>query len=146
VPVEVRSYVEGVGDDEGELLTDLQVQVRNLRTGQTSDPVVVHPENGRTVYANVPAASLDGGNFDSWFRVTTPGHWVSFRPDTVGLVRTDRSFGLNLLKSLFILWLLTILVVAIAVFCRTFLSWPIAVVLTVVICSGGGACCNSAIR
>ena len=45
----------------------------------------------------------------------------------------DRSFILNLVKSLFILWLLALLVVIIAVFSSTFLSWPVAIQLTLVI-------------
>jgi ABC-type transport system involved in multi-copper enzyme maturation permease subunit len=51
-------------------------------------------------------------------------------------VQADRSFGLNLAKSLLILWLLAILVVTIAIFASTFLSWPIAIVLTVLILLG----------
>ncbi len=79
---------------------------------------------------------MAGGNFDLVFKVTSPGSWLTFTMNNLGLVQADRSFGLNLAKSLFILWLLTILVVAIAVFCSTFLSWPIAVVLTVLVLLG----------
>ena len=46
------------------------------------------------------------------------------------------SFGLNLSKSLLILWMMSILVVSICIFCSTFLSWPIAIVLTIVILLG----------
>ena len=45
-------------------------------------------------------------------------------------------FELNLSKSLLILWLMSVLVTAVAIFCSTFLSWPIAVVLTLVILLG----------
>ena len=51
----------------------------------------------------------------------------------MALVAADRNFVINLVKSLFILWLLALLVVIIAVFCSTFVSWPIAIVLTLVI-------------
>jgi hypothetical protein len=42
----------------------------------------------------------------------------------------------DLAKSYLILWLLSVLVITLAIFCSTFLSWPIAVVLTVVILLG----------
>jgi hypothetical protein len=137
VPVEVRTVIERTGADEAnESLLDLLVSVRNPDTGETTPPVTIHPENARTAYANVPAATLGGGNFDLILQVNTPGAWISLNESNVGLVAADRSFGLNLFKSLFILWLLAILVVTIAVFCSTFLSWPIAVVLTVLILLG----------
>jgi ABC-type transport system involved in multi-copper enzyme maturation permease subunit len=135
VPVELKSYIEGSGEEEGQLTT-LNVQVYNPSTGALSEPVVMHPENGRTAYANVPASAMQGGDFDIVFRAVTPGTWVSFNTTTLGLVQADRSFALNLAKSLFILWLMSILVVTISVFCSTFLSWPIAVVLTIVVLMG----------
>ncbi|HEV7300535.1 MAG TPA: ABC transporter permease subunit [Tepidisphaeraceae bacterium] len=137
VPVEVRSFIERSGvDDNDEGMTNLQLQVFNRKSNTLSDPVVIHPENGRTAYANLPASAMAGGNFDLVLKVTSPGHWISLNETNLALVEADRSFALNLFKSLFILWLLAILVVAIAVFCSTFLSWPIAVVLTVVILLG----------
>jgi hypothetical protein len=137
VPVEIRSFIERSGvDDDDEMLTDLQVRVVNRSSDVTSEPVVLHPENGRTAYANLPASAMAGGNFDLEFKVTSPGHWIALTNLNVGLVSADRSFGLNLFRSLLILWLLSVLVVAIAVFCSTFLSWPIAVVLTVVVLLG----------
>lgn len=137
VPLEVRTFIERSGvDEDNESLLDLLVSVRNVATGQTTAPVTVHPENARTSYANLPASALAGGNFDLLMQVNTPGAWISLNDVNVGLVAADRSFGLNLAKSLFILWLLAILVVTIAIFCSTFLSWPIAVVLTVLILLG----------
>lgn len=138
VPVELRSYLErsGVDDADADKLTDLHLQVLNRKSGQISEPALLHPENGRTIYANIPAAALAGGDFDLIFKVTSPGSWLTFNLTNLGLVEADRSFALNLFKSLFILWLLAILVVAIAVFCSTFLSWPIAIVLTILILLG----------
>jgi hypothetical protein len=43
---------------------------------------------------------------------------------------------MNLAKSLLILWLMTLLVISIAIFTSTFLSWPIAIVLTLLILLG----------
>ena len=52
------------------------------------------------------------------------------------LVRNDQGFAWNLIKSMSILWLMSLLVTIISIFCSTFLSWPIAVVLTMVILFG----------
>ena len=54
----------------------------------------------------------------------------------MSLATGSRLFAFNLFKSLLILWLLSILVVSIALLCSTFVSWPIAVVLTIVILLG----------
>jgi ABC-type transport system involved in multi-copper enzyme maturation permease subunit len=135
VPVELKTYIEGSGEDENQL-TALQVQVYNRQTHTLSDAAVMHPENGRTAYASVPAAAMAGGDFDLIFRVDTGGAWLSFDMTNLGLVKADRSFALNLTKSLFILWLMSVLVITISVFCSTFLSWPIAVVLTIVVLMG----------
>ena len=40
------------------------------------------------------------------------------------------------MKSLSIIWMMSILVIVLAVFCSTFLSWPIAIVLTVLLLLG----------
>jgi hypothetical protein len=61
---------------------------------------------------------------------------LDIKPESVSLITADKSFAFNLFKSLFILWMLSVLVVVIAVFCSTFLSWPIAVILTLVILLG----------
>ena len=52
------------------------------------------------------------------------------------MVRATQGFDFNLLKSLFIMWLMAILVITIAIFTSTFLSWPTAIVLTLVILLG----------
>jgi ABC-type branched-subunit amino acid transport system permease subunit len=52
------------------------------------------------------------------------------------MVQSVSSFDWNLVKSLLILWMLSILVIIIAIFCSMFLSWPIAVVLTLFILLG----------
>jgi hypothetical protein len=52
------------------------------------------------------------------------------------LIRGTEGFEWNLAKSLSIIWMMSILVIALAVACSTFLSWPIAVVLTIVLLLG----------
>jgi ABC-type glucose/galactose transport system permease subunit len=56
--------------------------------------------------------------------------------NSVQLISAEHNFAFNLFKSLLILWLFSILVVIVAIFTSTFLSWPIAVVLTLGILLG----------
>ena len=52
------------------------------------------------------------------------------------LITQTQPFAWNLTKSMLILWLMSILITTVAIFTSTFLSWPIAVVLTLVILLG----------
>ena len=117
------------------------VTVRNLKTGRTTDPILIEPDIGRLLDVRVPADALDGGDFDVAIRGLTPGqhlglHGLSASVPSVALVQAEHPFALNLVKALLVLWMLSTLVVTIAVFTSTFLSWPIAVVLTVLLLLG----------
>ena len=68
--------------------------------------------------------------------IVLPGHWIGLQANSVFVVTGHLPFIVNLSKSLLILWLMTLLVIIIAILCSTFLSWPIAVVLTIVILLG----------
>jgi hypothetical protein len=68
--------------------------------------------------------------------VQTPDRWLGVQKSSVMLATATTWFPFNLAKSLFVLWLMSILVTSIAIFCSTFLSWPIAVVLTLVMLLG----------
>jgi hypothetical protein len=138
VPVEMRFGIERGGDDptDAEIPTHVTLAVRDPATGRLSDPVAFSPENNRTAYASIPADMLTTGNFDLVLRCLTPQHWIGLTTTSLSVVEAENSFVLNLVKSLLILWLLTVLVISIAIFSSTFLSWPIAVVLTLVILLG----------
>jgi hypothetical protein len=140
VGLQVKLAIERGGDLDYEhnALSRADVRVRNRTTGETSDPVTFLPETSRFTYVDVPAAFFRGGDFDVVVRGLTPGQWLGLHGETattpsIGVVTAHNSFEVNLFKSLLILWLLSILVVVIAVFCSTFLSWPIAVVLTILL-------------
>jgi ABC-type transport system involved in multi-copper enzyme maturation permease subunit len=144
VGLQIGVGVEKTGDFKDDPLhpngyAQATLQVVNLTTGERSDPVTFSPETSRTEPVPINAKYLKGGNFDVLLRNTMPGQNLGILPgndaDTgaMALVTADRSFVINLIKSLFILWLLALLVVIIAIFCSTFVSWPIAVVLTLVI-------------
>jgi hypothetical protein len=142
VPFELRSGIERSGDEETTSTsvlvepTRLAVRVRNLTSGQVSDEVIVQPESNRTIFFRLPADLITGGNFDVRLRCLTPGDFVGLQPRSLVLVTQLQPFLWNLGKSLLILWLMAILVTTVAVFTSTFLSWPIAVVLTLVILLG----------
>ncbi|HZK81596.1 MAG TPA: ABC transporter permease subunit, partial [Humisphaera sp.] len=116
--------------------TSASVEVRNRKTGETSGPITFSPEVSRTEPVAVDARYFAGGNFQVLLRNSTPNQSLGIEGGPGGalaIITADRSFAFNLVKSLFILWLLSVLVVIIAIFCSTFLSWPIAVVLTLII-------------
>ena len=135
---ELRVGIERSGDydESSDAPTLVDVVVRNLQSGQTSPPQTIIPESGRPVFFTVPAEMLAGGNFDVQLQNKTQGHYIGMLPTSLSLIRKTVPFELNLSKSLLILWLMSVLVTAVAIFCSTFLSWPIAVVLTLVILLG----------
>ncbi len=57
-------------------------------------------------------------------------------PESLQLVVSRQFFEFNLLKSLSVLWMMSVLVIALGVMCSTFLSWPIAIVLTILLLLG----------
>jgi hypothetical protein len=137
---EMRCGIEHSNEDDSspevDRVTRVSVVVRNRATQTLSDEVIVQPESNRTVFFKLPAAALAGGNFDLLVRCITSGDFVAIGPRSIVLVAASQPFVFNLIKSLTILWLMTVLITAVAIFCSTFLSWPIAVVLTIVILLG----------
>lgn len=137
VPFELRLGIErGLVDPTVEEEQNTQVSLRVRNGDKVFGPFPLTPESNRTAYFNLPAEAVAGGNFDVLMQCFTDGHWLGFAPQSLMMVSREENFGVNLLKSLMILWLLSLLVVIISIFCSTFLSWPIAVVLTVVLLLG----------
>lgn len=137
--IEFRTVVDRQGSDdaiERQQPTLVELSVLNKNTNKASTPVTIAVESRRTAYATLPAEYVAGGHFDVLVRSLTPGHWIGLTPQTVRLAVGDGSFALNLAKSYLILWMLSVLVILVAIFSSTFLSWPIAVVLTAVILLG----------
>ncbi len=139
-PFELRVFTEMDRDEYNaeDQTPELRLTFRNRKTGAASPEMTVFPENNRPLYFDVPGADVEGGDFDVTLRCTSP-HFVSLRGGmaaSLRVVAADQSFSLNLLKSLTILWLMSVLVVIVSVLCSTFLSWPIAIVLTLLILSG----------
>lgn len=137
VTLEFRCVIERSGDTTADMEkpTLVQMTVRNDKTGAQAQRTV-SVESRRSVYVPVPVAAVAGGDFDVQVRCVTPSHWISISDSSLLLSSADRGFAQNLAKSYLVLWLFSVLVIVIAVFCSTFVSWPIAVVLTLVILLG----------
>jgi hypothetical protein len=136
VTLEMTMNIDRLEDDASIDATIVEVQVANRTTGQLSDKFRVTPENARVAYADIPGSAFEGGKFDVTMRVITRGHAVSLSPSSISVVQARSSFALNLVKSMFSQWMLSILVVVIGLFCSTIVSWPIAIVLCVVLLMG----------
>lgn len=138
VTFETNIGIESSGDfdKEGNVTPLMAMEIRNRTTGQTSERFQVRIESNRVVPVSVPAEYLAGGNFDVLLRGLNDGAWYGVERDGVRIVRSIQPFSWNLFKGLLVLWLMAILVVAVSVFCSTFLSWPIAIVLTLFILLG----------
>jgi hypothetical protein len=135
VPLEMRVSIEkGDADNpDADSPTRVSIQVRNRKTDQIVDAGELAPESNRPAYGTLPAAAVAGGNFDIILRCLSPQRWLGVKSDSLSVVQSDNSFAFNLAKSLLIIWLLTVLVISIAIFASTFVSWPIAIVLTLLI-------------
>ena len=136
VPIELRFSIEGTGDDTNtgkEVIPTASLEVFNPQTNRASAPVTFPIESNRSLFVYVPGESVTGGNFDIRLRCLAPGNTLTLRTSSVAVVASEQSFLFNLFKSLLVLWLMSLLVVMAAIFCSTFVSWPIAVVMTVLI-------------
>jgi hypothetical protein len=136
VPFIMRVGIERSGDESEDQLTQVEATAFNPKTGELSPPTRFYIEANRQAFFHLPRNVMENGHFDVRLRSLTDGHYLILRPDSISMVQAQQSFDLNLLKSLLILWLMSILVTIIAIFCSTFLSWPIAIVLTLVILLG----------
>lgn len=137
VPMQFRAGIERGGTDaDTEEITALRVTIDNLASKQTYTAEIVRPESNRTLFFAIDSKAVEGGNFDVRLYNLTAGHVVGLRENTLALVLDQRGFSWNLTKSMLLLWMASVLVASIAVFSSTFLSWPIAFVLTIVILLG----------
>ena len=136
VVLELTMDIERIDDDASVDTTQVEVHVVNRSTGQSTQTLYVTPEKKKTAYAEFPASAFEGGKYDVVLRTSTRGHAVSLDNRSIAVVESRHSFGVNLAKSLIAQWMLSCLVVTIGMFCSTFLSWPIAIVLNIVLLMG----------
>ncbi len=145
VPFEIRVGLERSGADaDTEDKTTLQITVRDRVSGtyHKNDPVLVNVENRRTAFFTVPAEWVSSADFDVIVKNRSIGNTIGMVPSSLQLVADREPFAFNLFKGLLVLWLFAMLVAIIAFFCSTFLSWPIAVMLSLLIILGRWAAMN----
>lgn len=143
VSLQTKISIERAGDLDADKYNAsvAEITVRNVKTGYVAPPILIEPDTNRLIDIRVPEAAVQGGSFDVMIRGRTPGqslgvHGLTATVPSIALVEAEQLFATNLAKGLFMLWLLSTLVIAISVFCSTFLSWPIAVILTVLLLMG----------
>jgi hypothetical protein len=133
----MRVGIERESGDNEDPPTELDVTILNRAAGATpSAPVKVFPETNRTAYFSLPASAINGKDFDVLISCRSKDQYVGVTPRSLMLITATQPFAFNLIKSLTVLWLMSILVVVVSIFASTFLSWPIAIVLTVLILLG----------
>lgn len=93
-------------------------------------------ESRLPAYFSIPADSITSGDFHIILHCDNAEQSIGLFPNSLQLVAAQQPFEFNLAKSLSIIWMMSILVIVLAVFCSTFLSWPIAIVLTVLLLLG----------
>jgi ABC-type transport system involved in multi-copper enzyme maturation permease subunit len=137
VQFELRVGIERESGDNEDQPTELDVTILNRTAGATpSAPVKVYPETNRTAYFSLPASSISEKDFDVLISCRSNDQYVGVTPRSLLMITATQPFAFNLVKSLLVLWLMSILVVIVSIFASTFLSWPIAIVLTVLILLG----------
>jgi hypothetical protein len=99
-----------------------------------AEPLLV--ESRLPAFLNVPAEAITSGDYDIVLHCQNSEETIGLLPASLMLVTSHQYFELNLAKSLLIIWMMSILVIIVAVLCSTFLSWPIAIVLTVLLLLG----------
>jgi hypothetical protein len=139
IPFELNLQVNRTDSEtaEGhEDATKVDITLFDLTSGKSTSQTV-QLESNLTTFFNVPESAITGPDFDVMISCGSAGETIGLFPDrSLQLVMARQSFELNLIKSLSILWMMSILVLSLAIFCSTFLSWPIAIVLTVVLLLG----------
>jgi hypothetical protein len=129
-------------EDSADQPTRLRIRATDRITRAAAPDVFAIPENVRTTYVQIPKGPLESGQYDIDVYVETPGHAIEIEAGV--LTQTTLSGSLvaskpvgsmltNLLSAFAAQWLLAILIATLALGCSTFLSWPLALVLTVTI-------------
>jgi hypothetical protein len=135
VPFELEVGVER-GNDESESFTTARIDVFDAKHTRRTFSTNVYPDAGRTLFFSVPADALAGGDFDLSIRCISPSQYLGVTRLSVYAVTVEETYLWNLFKSLLVLWLMSLMVIIVAVCCSTFVSWPIALVLSLVILLG----------
>ncbi|MEM8873947.1 MAG: ABC transporter permease [Planctomycetota bacterium] len=131
LPIEMRAGVQRSGEvQESSALTVMAARFRNRDTGFVSEPILVYPETNQPLFFSAPGEAVAGGQFDLILENRTPGNIVEFGDFSVAAITDRQPYLFNLFKGFVALWLMSILVTTVGVFASTFVSWPIAIVVS----------------
>jgi hypothetical protein len=119
-------------EQEREDPTTLLISVRDGKT-QKLTTTQLNVETRQTAFFSFPADAITGPDYEVLIQCLNKGHTVGFYPESLVLIAGNETFAFNLFKSLAIIWLMSVLVISLAIFCSTFVSWPIAIVMTIIL-------------
>jgi hypothetical protein len=106
--------------------------VSNLRPGTQPFPTVLPIREYYTNKTAIPARVLvgSGGRLNVEVRCVTANQYLGMAESDFYVLAGRGGFQVNFLKGLFGIWLQVLVLTAIGVFAGTFLSWPVAIVIT----------------
>ncbi|REK23766.1 MAG: hypothetical protein DWQ42_14835 [Planctomycetota bacterium] len=118
--------------------------VRNPATGQQSQELVFTALENKLDQIDLPRRMIDQtgqpldlpsdlvheGEVEVWIRCIDPGQYFGMAPADLYVRAAESSYAANFAKRYFQIWLQMILVIAVALLCSTFLSGPVAIMLT----------------
>jgi ABC-type transport system involved in multi-copper enzyme maturation permease subunit len=140
IPIQVNVQVDRsnseveAGHEDATMLDVSVLDEATKRLTHLAQPVLV--ESRLPAFFRIPADAVTTGNYDVLLHCENTAQSIGLLPTSLLLVTSHQYFEVNLIKSLSIIWMMSILVIIVAVLCSTFLSWPIAIVLTVLLLLG----------
>ena len=113
------------------------VKIRAVASdGRASDWQDLVLDTGAPGYVEFPSELVADGDFDLQLQTTADDRIVSIAPAGVRLTGAGEPFAWSFAKALAGQWLLSILVATVALVLGVFMSWPVALVLTLSILVG----------
>jgi len=122
--------------------------VRNPDTGRQSQEIIFTSQENKLDRIEIPRHLVDAqgnplelfddlvtpdGRVEMWIRCVDEGQFFGMARPDVYIRAPDGSYTVNFIKRYVQVWLQMLLVTAIALFCSTFLSGPVAILLTMFI-------------
>ncbi len=110
-----------------------QMVVTNPRPGSTPYRDVFPVREYYTIQRELPASVLAGsrGELSVEIRCMSPNQYLGMNETDLYLLASQGTFWVNYLKGLGGVWLQAMVLTAVGVFAGTFLSWPMALLLTI---------------
>lgn len=120
------------------------IVIRNPKTERQSQEIVFTSQENKLDRIEIPRQMIDvrgqpldlfndlvsDGTVEVWIRCVDRGQFFGMAPADLYIRSPDGSYTVNFVKRYIQVWLQMLLVTSIALFCSTFLSGPVAIVLT----------------